>query len=139
MQANGVRWKDVLLLVVFAAAIHLPFNFGSVYWEEDLARMVVDALIWLKTCTRPMAVAEYRYFVNPGYIWLIKELVKGSGGSAETMALWMNTLNPICAVVLVIPVYLFGIRLLGRLPALLGTILFCMMPAVWVSGAYGFP
>lgn len=139
MPDSGVRWKDLLLLVAFAAAIHLPFHFGSVYGEEDLARLVVDALIWLKTGTQPMAVAEYRYFINPAYIWLIKELLKSSGGSTQTMSFWINTINPICAFLMVIPVYLFGAGLVGRLPALLGTLLFCMIPTVWVSGLYGFP
>ncbi len=139
MQANGVRWKDVLLLVIFAAAIHLPFHFGSIYGEEDLARLVIDALIPLKTGSSTMAATEYANFISAGYIWLIRELVKVAGGSTEAMAFWINTLNPICAVLLVVPVYLLGARLLGRMPALLGTLLFCMIPTAWVSGLYGFP
>ncbi len=126
-------------MALFASAIHLPFHFGSIYGEEDLARQVIDALIPLKTGSSTMAATEYANFISAGYIWLIRELVTVTGGSTEAMAFWINTLNPICAVLLVVPVYLLGARLLGRMPALLGTLLFCMIPTVWVSGVYGFP
>ncbi len=97
-RAGSARWKDALLLALFASAIHLPFHFGSIYGEEDLARQVIDALIPLKTGSSTMAATEYANFISAGYIWLIRELVTVTGGSTEAMAFWINTLNPICAV-----------------------------------------
>src|SRR5713226_6865782 len=88
-QAASARWKDALLLALFASAIHLPFHFGSVYGEQDLARQVVDALLLLKTGSRQLSVNGYVNFVSFGYIWLIKELVRIAGGSTRTMAFWI--------------------------------------------------
>ena len=130
---------DSLLLVLVAVLAYGPHHFGELYGEQDTARLVVDALAWLKANVRDFSLSEYRYYTSPGYIWLIKELYPLSVHSQLPLAFWLNTINWVCAMGFPVPTYLLFRGLLGRLPAALGAVLLCVTPAFWLAGLYGFP
>jgi YD repeat-containing protein len=126
-------------LIGFAVMIHAPFHFGSSYGEQDTARLVNDALVWLKTGLRTESLAEYRYYVCPGYIWLSKQVVSLSQLTSVHPAFYLNTLNLLAVILIVIPTFLFFKRLVGHESAFLGTIVLSLIPTFWQSGLYGFP
>lgn len=137
-------WKTstltaIVVLIVFAAVIHLPFNLNSFYGEQDAARLVSDALLWLKTGMRTSSISQYRYYTSPGYIWLATQVITLSGLTGIHPALYLNALNMATAVVIVIPAFLFYKGLVGHENAFLSTIILSVIPAFWVAGLYGFP
>ncbi len=130
---------DLCALVLLSVLVYGPSHFGHLYGEQDTARLVIDALAWLKANVRDYSLSEYRYYTSPGYIWLIKELYPFAERSQLPIAFWLNTINWVCALAFPIPTYLLFRGLLGRLPAVLGVVLLCVTPAFWLAGLYGFP
>ncbi len=129
----------ILLLVGFAATIHAPFHFGNLYGEQDAARLVNDGLIWSTTDVRSESLSEYRFYISPGYIWLAKEAVQVARSTAGHPAYYLNTLNLLVAILIVVPVFLLFARLVGYEGAVLGTLFLSLVPTFWQSGLYGFP
>lgn len=141
---NAVSWKTstpfaLAILVVLAGLIHIPFQFNSYYGEPDAARLVNDALLWLRTGMRTVAFSEYRYYTSPGYIWLAKQLIPLSSLSGGHPALYLNALNQVVIILIVIPAFIFYRRLTDHLTAFLSTVVLSFIPAFWMSGLYGFP
>lgn len=142
MNSTGNRQAvalSIVILMLLAALIHIPFFFGNVYGEQDTARLVNDALIWEKAGIRTEAISEYRYYICPGYIWLAKQIVVVSQVTSVRPAFFLNLLNLIAVVVIVIPVFLLFRRLAGFESAVLGTFFLLFVPTFWQSGLYGFP
>jgi len=129
----------IIVLLGFATIIHAPFHFGNLYGEQDAARLVNDALIWLTTGVRSESLSEYRFYVSPGYIWLAKQAVLVAKATSVHPAFYLNTLNVLAAILIVIPIFLLFTRLVGHEGALLGTIFLSLVPTFWQSGLYGFP
>jgi hypothetical protein len=142
MDSNNDNKSTLLtigILLGFAAIIHIPFHFGSLYGEQDTARLVNDALIWMKTGLRTEGLSEYRFYICPGYIWLSKQAVHISQATSVHPAFYLNTLNLLVIILIVAPIFLLFKRLVGHESAFLGTILLSVIPTFWQSGLYGFP
>lgn len=125
-------------LLMLAAAIHLPFYFGARYGEDDAARIMVDALLWVKAGIRSIQFSEYRYYISPGYIWLTTKLLSILG-SAEAAMRVLNALNLAMSIVVVVPVF----NLLRRrvpVTAATGAVVYLLfLASFWMTGLYGFP
>lgn len=138
-RTRGGEPLDLSLLVLFSTLIYGWFHFGGLYGEQDTARLVIDALTWLKTNVRDYFISEYRYYASAGYIWLIKVLYPWAERSGLPIAFWLNTINWVCVLLFPVPTYFLFRGLLGRWPAVLGVALLMVTPAFWISGLYGFP
>src|SRR5215470_14342936 len=131
--------RCISFLMLFAAIIHVPFFLGALFGEQDTARLVIDAVIWLKTGVRSETLSEYRFYISPGYIWLAKEIVRLSEYAAIHPAIILNALNLLGAVVIIIPVFLLFSKLTNKQTAFAAVIVLSMMPVFWQAGFYGFP
>jgi Dolichyl-phosphate-mannose-protein mannosyltransferase len=126
-------------LIGLAVAIHAPFHFGSHYGEQDAARLVNDALIWLKTGVRTVSLSEYRFYISPGYIWLAKQAVSLAKVTSVHPALYLNTINMCVAVLVVVPLFFLFRGLVGLESGVLSITFLSLIPTFWQSGLYGFP
>jgi hypothetical protein len=126
-------------LVLWAIVVRVPFQFGAVQGEQDVARLITSALIWEQTGVRTTALAGYHYYTSPGYVALIRALLPVARDAGVPVVTYLNAINTVVAVVIVIPVFLLYRRLGGTAAAALGTVLLTLIPAFWVGGLYGFP
>ena len=129
----------ILILIGFATIIHLPFHIGSLYGEQDAARLVNDALIWSKAGLRTELLSEYRFYISPAYIWLVKQLLFVADSQSVHPAFYLNTLNLLGAILIVIPTFFFFKRLVSHQSAFLATLFLSVVPTFWQAGSYGFP
>ena len=130
---------SLLCVALFALAVHLPARLGELYGEQDVARLVNDALLWTRAGVRTDALSQYRYYTSPAYIWLITLLLPGARDTLAPAAAALNAINLVVAVVITVPLFLLVRRIAGGRAALLGTLFLSVMPAFWQGGLYGFP
>ena len=130
---------SLLGVMLFALAVHLPARLGDLYGEQDVARLVNDALLWTRAGVRTDALSQYRYYTSPAYIWLITLLLPGARDSLAPAAAALNAINLAAAVVITVPLFLLFRRIAGARAALVGTLFLSVVPAFWQGGLYGFP
>ena len=138
---TSTRRRDrtaLLGLLMLAAAIHLPFYFGARYGEDDAARIMVDALLWLKAGVRSIQFSEYRYYISPGYIWLTTRLLSVFGSADAAMRV-LNALNLGMSILVVVPVFNLLRRRVPLTAAYCAVVYLLFIASFWVGGLYGFP
>jgi hypothetical protein len=128
------------LLLAVALATRLPAYLGGFHGEQDAARLVVDALVWIRAGVRSEALSEYRYYTSSGYIALVAWIAQSPGGLTDLqIAKTIGSLNLALAVLIVVPAYWFAIRLTDSSTALIAGLVMLFMPMMWHAGSYGFP
>ena len=130
---------SIVVLIVVALSTQIPANFGSLYGEQDAARLAVDALVWAHTGARNEALSEYRYYTSPGYVTLIFGVLPVARVAEIHLARILGLVNLLLAVTIVIPVYRLATRLTDPSTALFSGLAMLFMPMVWYAGTYGFP
>lgn len=128
------------LLLAVALATRLPAYLGGLHGEQDAARLVVDALAWVKAGVRNEALSEYRYYTSPGYIALVAAILPLHAHFVEvSLAQMLGALNLVLGVAIVVPAYWLAARLTDTGTALLAVLALLFMPTLWHAGSYGFP
>jgi hypothetical protein len=125
--------------MLVALALHLAAPMYSYFGEPDAVIFAVDAQLAIKGGIRSVATSEYRYFTSPAWIWLVEQIVRRGTGDVASVGAALNGINLAVAVLIVVPVYLVGRRLVGPPAAAIASVLVSFVPTFFQGGQYGFP
>lgn len=128
-----------LTAIVFAVlGIHGSFLIEG-FGEQDMARLVNDAIIWRDNPGYPSAPeAGYRPRVLPLSLILIRAMLE-SGVVPSALPAILNTINLICGALVLVPLFLIWRRLADRQSAYLALAFVSTTPALWFASIYGYP
>lgn len=131
----------MILLAAMACALvlHLATPMHSYFGEPDAAKLVNDALLWMRGGLRTNELSEYRYYSSPGYIWLVTRLLPGPSGDIGSVATTLNRINVVVAVVVIVPFFLLCRRIAGERAAAIAAVVVSFTPTFFQAGLYGFP